>query len=172
MNREGITWISPGHSWLCWAFDQLTQHWGNPQQILLSPPCSVIPWSTSTDPPGLLQSASGPGHNQNQFLSRELLCKTRLGLGTNPKQGNLPSKPKNLWVFTPTQTQGVNPWDRQWLLQSKGRSSVSLFLGSVFKFLPQKPGWIQLPDTTSEEKYPWSTFADCVVWHNLPSCRR
>lgn len=73
MNRVGTTWISPGHSWLCWAFDQLTQDWGNSQQILLSPRCSQS--SPAQIPPGLLKSASVPGHNQNQFLRRELVKK-------------------------------------------------------------------------------------------------
>lgn len=104
MNREGTTWISPGHSWLCWAFDQLTQHWGNSQQILLSPRCSQL--SPAQIPPGLLKSASVPGHNQNQFLRRELVCRNRLLQGTKTLQGNFPSKPRNLWVFSTHPSSG------------------------------------------------------------------
>lgn len=96
VNREGIIWISPGHSCLCWALETLSKF--SCPHPALSHPLHSSPRAAAIS----LWPRAQPG-----LLSR--VCRTRLVQGTNPEQGNLPSKPRNPWDSAPTRAQGVNP---------------------------------------------------------------
>lgn len=116
----------------------LTQHWGNPQQILLSPPC---PQSSLRGPPqGCCHQPLF--HNPQQFPSRELVCRMRLEQGTNPQQGNLPSNPRYPWGLAPTRPQGVNPLGTgSGCCSCMAGALCPCSWGAVCKFLTQNPRW-------------------------------